>query len=162
MWVFNFFLKLLKIKLIFFPDLVIVVLSIIVTNGAALSDVCPTMGIYTVANNKSCTKYHLCVNGQTLQQECAHGLSFDRELGHCNLEAATRCNLDLCPVDTVGIVTMVGNPDDCSKYKIKSDKLSIFIFIFVFDLQILRMYSRSCNKNAMCRKFTVQSTKQGL
>lgn len=50
-----------------------------------------------------------------LEQECAAGLSFDRVAGTCNLMLATKCELDLCPANTVGTIAMVPNPYDCSK-----------------------------------------------
>lgn len=46
--------------------------------GGAVPGVdCPAAGIVNVANEKSCSKYYICVNGTAFADECADGLLFD-------------------------------------------------------------------------------------
>lgn len=101
--------------LLIFPEVIILILSCLIADVFGNADICPTVGIYTVPNDESCTKYYLCVNGQMLEQECASGLNFDRNVGNCNLAVATKCELSLCPYDAVGNIAMIPNRHDCSK-----------------------------------------------
>lgn len=77
---------------------------------------CSVMGIYTVANPRSCSKYFLCFNGQAIIQECAEGLDFDMASGVCTEPHMTKCTIELCPLATNSITTMVPNPDACDRW----------------------------------------------
>lgn len=76
---------------------------------------CPTFGIYNVANTKSCSKYYLCFNGQALSQNCSRGLDFDAESGLCSPPHLTKCHLEYCPQDNNNLITMVPNPNECGR-----------------------------------------------
>lgn len=79
------------------------------------AQICPDMGVYSKANTKSCSKYYICFNGQALQRECPRGLEYDVSSGACLPAARAKCQLDLCANTNPFGVTMVSNPDDCSR-----------------------------------------------
>lgn len=77
---------------------------------------CPDMGVYNVPNPRSCNNYYICFNGQVVQQSCANGLEYDAEKGICTLAHLNKCKLEFCAKASPFGVTMVANPDDCSRY----------------------------------------------
>lgn len=76
---------------------------------------CPTVGVYTVANPKSCSKYYICFNHQLVDQECATGLTYDRDTNTCMQSHLTQCRVEICPIDEKNPVSMVASPDDCGR-----------------------------------------------
>lgn len=76
---------------------------------------CPATGIVTLSHKKSCQKYYLCMGGRPTLRECADGLLYDHRMQNCNLEKEVKCSLDVCPVDTLGVIQMVPHPEDCSR-----------------------------------------------
>lgn len=74
------------------------------------------MGVYNVPNTRSCNRYYICFNGQVIQQNCANGLEYDAESGICTLAHLAKCKLEFCNNVSPFGVTMVANPDNCSRY----------------------------------------------
>lgn len=85
--------------------------SLAATNARKL---CPTLGVYNVGHDSSCTKYYVCFNQQVVELECASGLLYDRELNSCVQSHLTECRLDLCPAEQR--FAMVANPHDCKGF----------------------------------------------
>lgn len=76
--------------------------------------VCATLGIYNVAHNSSCSRYYICFNQQLVEQECATGLLYDRDLQVCVQASLTECRLSLCPTNQR--FAMVADPNDCDRF----------------------------------------------
>lgn len=76
---------------------------------------CTNLGLYTMPDANSCTKYYICLHGQEIPNECADGLFYDPISGNCNLESNTVCLLGSCPVDNIGTLTLVPSYENCSK-----------------------------------------------
>lgn len=92
---------------------VLLILSLCV--AVTLGNRCKELGLYTLPDESSCTKYYFCLHGQELANECAEGLFFDPTTGNCNLESITKCLLGSCPVDNVGSLSLVPSYEKCSK-----------------------------------------------
>ena len=76
---------------------------------------CPHDGVAFIQHPKSCSRYYICMGGKPVEQQCAEGLLFDTRARRCNVESNVKCVLDVCPADSVGVVTMVPHPEDCAK-----------------------------------------------
>lgn len=61
----------------------------------------------------SCNKYYLCLNGKSIEQDCADDLYFNIETGYCGPQEDTKCNLNVCT--NKDIIELVANPEDCER-----------------------------------------------
>ncbi|KAL7033213.1 hypothetical protein ACKWTF_007509 [Chironomus riparius] len=58
---------------------------------------CPEQGVLTIAHPYFCQKYTQCINGISIDRECAPGTAYSRSTGSCVVEEATLCdNVNTC------------------------------------------------------------------
>lgn len=107
-WIISFILSILSTVILFILSLCI---------ASTLGNRCKNLGLYTLPDEYSCTKYYICLHGQELANECTEGLFFDPTTGTCNLESNTLCLLESCPVDNIGQLSLVPSYENCSKYQ---------------------------------------------
>lgn len=81
-------------------------------------NVCPKTGVISVGVSESCTKYTLCINGNSFDRECAPETWFDRVEGRCNLQELVSCEYSRCPENRS---TLTADPTSCRHYLICVD-----------------------------------------
>ncbi|KAJ6639636.1 putative chitinase 10 [Pseudolycoriella hygida] len=94
----------------------VILLMLSLCVASSIANRCANLGLYTLPDENSCTKYYICLHGQELANECAEGLFFDPTTGNCNLESNTMCLLASCPADNVGSLSLVPSYENCSNY----------------------------------------------
>lgn len=109
---------------------ILLILSLCIASSVA--NRCANLGLYTLPDENSCTKYYICLHGQELANECAEGLFFDPTTGNCNLESRTVCLLASCPVDNVGSLSLVPSYENCSKYMPEQFWIRLRKLIYLF------------------------------
>lgn len=97
----------------FIISVILLIMSLCIASVFATR--CTNLGLYTMPDENSCTKYYFCLHGQEIASECADGLFYDPISGTCNLETNTVCLLGSCPVDNIGTLTLVPSYENCSK-----------------------------------------------
>lgn len=55
---------------------------------------CPKKGTKRIEDDKNCTKYYQCVNGERYHRQCQHGHAFNPKIGECDVPInVPTCNL---------------------------------------------------------------------
>lgn len=74
---------------------------------------CPAQGVVSFAVPLSCTKYTLCINGNSFDRECSAGTRFDWRVGRCALQETVQCDYLRCPDEGT---LVVADPTSCRHY----------------------------------------------
>lgn len=81
--------------------------------GAAECDRCPAEGVITIGVPDSCTDYRLCINGNSMERECAPGTLFDWRSSQCARAETVSCDYLRCPLTGTKVVA---DPQSCYHY----------------------------------------------
>lgn len=81
--------------------------------GTVECEECPPEGVFSFGVPNSCTEYRLCINGNSIDRECADGTWFDWRFSQCARRETVVCDYKACPATGT---QLVADPQSCYHY----------------------------------------------